>query len=180
MYLPVDQLAHSLYAPGTPVHRRIVREFGAGITGKRGIVDRGKLGARAFASRRAMEKLERVVHPALGAAARAALARMRKRWPVTVVEAGPILFRLGLDKACAVVVLVTCPRAVQVSRLARSRGIPRAEAARRVAAVAVHLSAAVRSVTERKPGWTVVVDTTAGTGAVRAVAKRVMEALSCA
>jgi dephospho-CoA kinase len=179
MYLPVDQLAHALYVPGTAVHRRLVREFGPSILGNGGVVDRRKLSVRVFANRRAMERLERAVHPALGAAARAALARMRERWPVTVVEAGPILFTLGLDKACAVVVLVTCPRSVQVARLARSRGISRADASRRLAAVAVHQSAAVRSARSRKPGRTVVVDTTAGIAAMRTVAERLMGAVAC-
>ena len=178
MYLPVDQLAHALYAPGTPVYRRLVREFGPDIVAEGGAVDRGKLGARVFANRRAMARLERVVHPALGAAARAALARMRKRWPVTVVEAGPILFRLGLDRACEVVILAVCPRPVQASRLARAHGISRAEAGRRISAVAVHQSAAVGAVRSRRSGWTMVVDTAAGTAGMRRVAERAFGAVS--
>ena len=159
MYLPVDRLAHLMYEPGTAVHRRLVREVGRGVLGPRGEVDRGLLGARVFGRPAEMARLERAVHPALGAAARAALARMRARWPLTAVEAGPLLFRLGLAKSCDFIVLTTCARRIQVSRLARSRGITRAEAARRVSAVASHEAAARRLARSRGPGAAMVADT---------------------
>ena len=49
--IDADALGHTLMEPGTQAYDEIVREFGAGVTGADGRIDRGKLGAMVFADR---------------------------------------------------------------------------------------------------------------------------------
>jgi len=130
----VDIAAHRLYAAGGPLAGRIVRVFGAGVEARGGGVDRGALGDAVFGSASALRKLDAMVHPVLRREALAAIARIRSRFPVVVVEAGAILFALGLDRAADRIVLTVCPRAVRLRRLVRGRGLGAAEATRRLAA----------------------------------------------
>jgi len=127
-YYPLDEAAHALYLPGRPVHWALVRAFGRGILGAGKTIDRGALGNIAFRREDALRRLDAIVHPALRCEAREALARMRRRNVLTVVEAGPLLFDLGLYRAVDCAVLVTAPYGERVRRLAEARGLPASRA----------------------------------------------------
>ena len=131
----VDEAAHDLYRPGRPAHRRIVRVFGMRVLARDGAVSRQALGARVFSDSAAMRRLEGIVHPLLRRESAAAVRRMRKRHALTVVEAGPLLFELKLDRLADMVVVTRCRAAVRRDRL-RRRGLAAREAAMRVGAAA--------------------------------------------
>jgi len=135
-YYSVDEAAHFLYRRGSPGWKRIVRAFGRGVRAPDGSVDRRVLGAIVFRSPRALLCLERIVHPPLRREAARAVERMRRMNRCVVVEAGPLLYRLGLDRKANLVVLARCSRAARVKRLMLSRGLPAGEAGKRLDATA--------------------------------------------
>lgn len=130
--LSMDELAHGVYEPGKPVFKSLVRVFGRGILGANGFVNRGKLGRIVFRDPRALARLDGIVHPALRREARSAISRMRRSAPLLVVETGPLLFRLGLDRVADGAVLVTASRRERLARLISGRGLARADAVARL------------------------------------------------
>ncbi len=134
-YYSVDRAAHDVYRPGTPVQRALARRFGPAVVSASGGIDRARLGAAAFGSAAGLAALDRIVHPELARMAGAAVRRLASRHPLVAVEAGAILFALGLDRLCDRVVIARAPVAVRLRRLT-ARGMDRREARRRLAALA--------------------------------------------
>ncbi|MEK7476738.1 MAG: dephospho-CoA kinase [Candidatus Coatesbacteria bacterium] len=131
-YYSVDAAAHVLYARDRGLVDRLVRIFGPRVAGPGG-VDRAALGTAAFGSAGALSRLNAAIQSPLRREARAAIARMRLRHRVTVVEAGAILFDLGLAPLADRIVVTRCGSAVRRRRLARRRGMRAAEVCRRMA-----------------------------------------------
>src|SRR5437660_1485474 len=67
-YIDADALVHHLYESGQPIAVRVAEIFGATILAPDGSVDRKALGAVVFQDPEALKRLERIVHPAVGAA----------------------------------------------------------------------------------------------------------------
>lgn len=109
----------------TPIRARLVSAWGRSILdGSR--VDRAALARVAFRSKRAIARLNRIVHPAIRREIRRQVARARG-W---VVLDAALLFEAGEDRWCDRVVYVRSPRAVRLRRTA-ARGWPPGELARR-------------------------------------------------
>ena len=161
MAIDADAVAREVTAPGEPATEAILRRFGATYRGSDGGLDRSAMAALVFRDEAALRDLESIVHPAvrpeiLGriSAAEAAGA------PAIVVEAIKLV-EGGLASICDEVWLVTCPTDAQRERL-RQRGLPEADAARRMAAQA--------GLTERlRPAATRVIDTAGSPDATRSL-----------
>jgi dephospho-CoA kinase len=111
--IDVDRVGHEvLREPG--VRRRVVECFGAEVLRPDGEVDRWRLGRRVFAHRAALRRLERIVHPPMVEWVRRQVDQEHGR----VVINAAVLFRMGLDRLCG---LVLCVRAPLWARLARAR-----------------------------------------------------------
>jgi dephospho-CoA kinase len=136
-FLKADSLAHQLYAPGTDVHREIVRHFGTKILRPDGAIDRAKLANLAFPDR--IRELNAIVHPAVIAAQTEWMNEIERQYPhgVAVVEAA-LIIEAGAAKDFDKLIVVTCDFDRKVERYARRAGISleaaRAEVARRSAA----------------------------------------------
>ncbi len=131
-YYSVDATAHALYRRGLPAYRRIVAAFGRRVVDRRtGEIDRSRLGGIVFADEKARHRLEAIVHPLLRRTVARAVKRLRLSQALTAVEAGPLLFALGLDRFVDVVVVIRCGRSGRIKRL-RSLGRSSAEARRRI------------------------------------------------
>lgn len=126
--LSLDEVAHRLYRPGTPLNRAIVREFGRGVSGRRGSIDRHALGSLVFSDPSALGRLNRLVHPPLRREALHAIRRMSSRGGLLVLEAGPVLAALRLLDQVDLPVLVTCPRKERIARLLDGRGLSESQA----------------------------------------------------
>ena len=132
--LSLDELAHSLYEPGSLVHRRLLAEFGKGVAGRGGYIDRNKLGQLVFSRPEALVRLNGIVHPALRSEAVAAINRMRLLHRLVIVETGPLLVRLNLQGAVDGIVLVRASRTERIRRLVAGKGLSRGEAVARLRA----------------------------------------------
>lgn len=69
-----DQLAREVVAPGTPGHAAVLQEFGPGVLGVDGALDRAALAEVVFHDRVRLAALEAIVHPLVRQAAEARFA----------------------------------------------------------------------------------------------------------
>lgn len=126
-----DRVVHDLYRPDHPVARRVAERFGAEILGPGGI-DRAKLGALAFADPAALADLEAIVHPAVFEVVGAAIAAAPPSSP-QVIEAIKLVEGQNAGLLDSLWVLES-PRAEQIERLRRSRGLNARDAGLRIRA----------------------------------------------
>jgi dephospho-CoA kinase len=132
--IDADALGHAAIEPGTRAYNEIVREFGAGVVGADGRIDRGKLGAIVFADGEKLKKLNAIVHPQV----ENEMVRLFGEWEksgvkdAAFVEAA-LLVEAGYQKNLDGLVVAWCRPEQQMERLL-ARGLSEAEARRRIAA----------------------------------------------
>lgn len=88
-----------------------------------GGVDRQLLGARVFADRTALRRLESILHPLVGDHRRRFLRRARAARAAVVVLDVPLLFETGGEASCDFVAVVSAPGFVQRRRALRRPGM---------------------------------------------------------
>lgn len=126
-----DAIARQLTAPGGAAMPRLCQEFGDGIAGPDGALDRGAMRELAFADPTARRRLESVLHPMISEQAQRQAVEAGDR---VVVFDVPLLaesrsWRARVDR----VLVVDCAEATQVARVMRRSGWSE-EAVRRVIA----------------------------------------------
>ncbi|WP_374529881.1 dephospho-CoA kinase [Novosphingobium sp.] len=114
-----DKAVHELQGPNGALLEPIEREF-PGTTGPDG-VDRQKLGAAVFGNPEALARLERIVHPAVGAMRHEFLSDNRDQ-PVIVFDI-PLLFEKDGWKTVDAVVVVSAPAEMQRERVLARPGM---------------------------------------------------------
>jgi len=129
--IDADALVHQLMAKRTPVWQAILDEFGEGILGPEGEIDREKLGAIVFADAEALNRLEAIIHPAVTARVDELIRQATEA--VVVVEAIKLI-EAGWHRTCDALWVVTCSKEQQLERLMRARKLSRDEALLRIEA----------------------------------------------
>lgn len=112
------------------VRERIGAQFGPSVLAPDGSVDRRALGRIVFRDEGALDRLNRIVHPALEARVREALESATGEG-VLVLDAA-LLGAWRLEPELDGVVLVLAPAEVRVARLAASKGFSSEEARERI------------------------------------------------
>ena len=132
--LDADRISREVTAPGSPAFRDVVEEFGPGILGADGAIDRERLAGIVFSEPPRRAVLERITHPAILAAMRKSLSRLaREGHPAAIVEAA-LIHESGRKGLVEAVISVRCDPSVQLRRLAARGGMTREQAEARVAA----------------------------------------------
>lgn len=133
--IDADKLGHEVYLPGTVGWDRVVAAFGGEIVAPDGTIDRAALGRRVFADPVALQRLNQIVHPLIGAelCARLEAARAAQDAAPVVIEAA-LLLDTGWRSLVEVVVVVVTPRAAVIDRVQRQRGLAVADIEARMAA----------------------------------------------
>jgi len=132
--LDADSLAHRLIEPGLPAYNEVIQEFGPGVVGPDGRVDRPKLSAIVFADRARLDRLNAIVHPRVAEV----VFRQFEEWQrggtrdAAFVEAA-LLIESGIHKKLDGLVMAWCTPEQQLKRLL-ARGLSEAEARRRITA----------------------------------------------
>jgi len=128
-----DVFARALVEPGAAGYEPVVREFGPGIVGPGGGIDRPALGRIVFSDPARRTRLEAILHPLILAEEEAFIARVAVAGGarVAVVNAA-LLFEAGTWRRYHRVVVVHCSEAMQVERLTRRDGLGRDEALARI------------------------------------------------
>jgi dephospho-CoA kinase len=133
--IDADAIAREVVEPGQPTLAALVDRFGPGILDEDGRLDRPALAAVAFADDASRADLDGITHPAINEE----FVRRIKAAPddAIVVCDVPLLAESVQAQARGYpfVIVVEAPEAVRLARLAQ-RGVPRADAERRIAAQA--------------------------------------------
>jgi dephospho-CoA kinase len=133
--IDADVIAREVVEPGQPTLAALVDRFGAGILDEEGRLDRPALAAVAFADDASRADLDGITHPAINGE----FVRRMQAAPddAIVVCDVPLLAESVQARARTYrfVIVVEAPEAVRLARL-EQRGVPRADAERRIAAQA--------------------------------------------
>ncbi len=117
-----DAIARALTLPGGAALPAITAQFGAGMIGPDGALDRARMREKVFHDPAARQQLEAILHPLIGMQARAeAAAADTARGPVVfdvplLVESGH--WRERVDR----VLVVDCEESTQIERVMRRSG----------------------------------------------------------
>ncbi|MBB5869284.1 dephospho-CoA kinase [Allocatelliglobosispora scoriae] len=129
-----DRLARAVIAPGTDGLAEVVAEFGTGVLGADGGVDRAALAAAVFGDTAARKRLEAIIHPRV----RSRTVELATAAPPdsVVVNDVPLLIEAGLASTYELVIVVLAETETRVARVMRDRGMAEDEARARIAAQA--------------------------------------------
>jgi len=130
-----DVLARRVVEPGSAALVDIVAAFGDMVVVD-GQLDRAALAQIVFRDDHERERLNRIVHPYVMAAALAADRQARLEGVDVVVHDIPLLVETGQGGDFDLVVTVAAPVELRIQRLVSSRGMTGAEAEARIAAQA--------------------------------------------
>lgn len=129
--LDADAIVREVQEPGSPVLAQIADAFGAEVIAEDGSLDRAAVAAVAFNDPTALERLNKIVHPAVGRLMNERILAQRSTDNVVVLDI-PLLTerpREGLQG----IIVVDVPTETQIERLVRYRGFDEADARARIA-----------------------------------------------
>ncbi len=121
-FLPADDLAHQLYAPGAITYDEVVRHFGREILNEDGTINRAKLANIVFPGR--IAELNAIVHPEVVKRQNSWMVEVGRQDPnaIAVVEAA-LLIEAGAHKDFDKVIVVTCDPRRKVEHFARRANV---------------------------------------------------------
>jgi dephospho-CoA kinase len=131
--LDADQIGREVVAPGEPALSAIRDAFGAEVLNPRGELDRAALRKLVFADSDKRRTLDALLHPLIRTRLLARLDDARRPYAIIAV---PLLVETDFAALVDRVAVVDCPESLQLERLMRRDGIPRAEAVAMIAAQA--------------------------------------------
>ena len=129
VHINADQVAHSMYAPGTPGFTRVVEEFGPSVVGQDGAIDRAILGGIVFGQPDRMRALATAMGD-MRAEMRAIVEGWRATLPpdgLAVLEA-IYLIEEGYAAWCDATWLVAADETLALPRLMARNGLTEVEA----------------------------------------------------
>ncbi|MFI4936846.1 MAG: dephospho-CoA kinase [Caulobacterales bacterium] len=162
-----DEEVRRVYAPGGAAVGPVGEAF-PGVV-RDGAVDRGLLGDKVVGDHAAMDRLNRIVHPLLGAGRAAFFEKARAEDAKIVVLDIPLLFETGGERNMDAVVVVSAPAAMQRARVLAREGMSEA----RLGGILARQMADA----EKRAKAHFVVDTSQGFDAARAQVRDVIAAL---
>lgn len=126
--LEADRLGHEVLLPGGEAYAPVVREFGVGVLGEGGEIDRRVLAAQVFGRPDRLAVLNSFVHPPVFRREEEWLREVAAADPrgIAVVEAA-ILIETGSYKRFDRLIVVICGEEQQVQRSMKRDGVAREE-----------------------------------------------------
>ena len=124
-----DEAVHEILSdPATGTE--LAKMFGASILSESGAVDRAKMRAMAFASKRARQRLEKFTHPKVFQKYKTAREEAQAAGVQVFVAEIPLYYEVKAAVPTDQVILVAAREASQIKRLAETRGLDEGGASR--------------------------------------------------
>jgi len=135
--IDADIISREVVATGTPALEAIAQEFGSGILGKDGALDRAQLGGIVFGDAEKLEKLNAIVHPAVRRRTAELLATAKAENPdAVIVYDVPLLVEADVAHSYDEVIVTSAPEEVRIQRMLELRGMTEEAARARIASQA--------------------------------------------
>jgi dephospho-CoA kinase len=132
--IDADKAGHDVIAPGGAAEESLIKEFGDSILTS-GTIDREKVSHIVFNDPDALQRLNRIVHPAIFGVIGERIAALGEGGHARVLIDAALLAEKGVKEPWLHgLILVTAPAEERIRRLVELRGMPREEAERRLAA----------------------------------------------
>jgi dephospho-CoA kinase len=126
-----DVLSREVVSPGSPALAAIRKRFGPDAVRRDGTMDRIRVGQIVFKDKRARLDLEAIIHPAVIKAINDFFSGLPKRTPFAVADI-PLVFETGREKDFDAIVVVACPREMQLQRVMERNKLSKEDAERRL------------------------------------------------
>lgn len=131
--IDADELSREAVKPGSNGLKMVIAEFGSGILGPDGTLDRKRLGALIFSDAARRRELEAILHPEIKRLAEERIRDAADQGQRVVFYMAPLLIEAGATDRVNEVWVVTVQPEIQLERLMSRDGIGRDEALRIVA-----------------------------------------------
>jgi dephospho-CoA kinase len=118
--IDADKVAHRCLRRGRQAYKKTIQTFGKGILDKNKAIKRKKLAKIAFNNRRALLRLNRILHPPVIRIIKERIKSSRSR--VIVLDA-PLLLEAGLKTIIDKLVVVRITRSKQLERVKKRDGL---------------------------------------------------------
>jgi dephospho-CoA kinase len=128
--IDADLIAHGVIKKPGPAYKKIIAAFGSGILAPDREIDRSKLAALVFGSKRSVVKLNKIVHPEVIRVIKAKIKAAGKD-AVVVIDA-PLLVEARLLNIVDKVVVVKSSKKRQIERCLKKFHIKREEVLKRI------------------------------------------------
>lgn len=128
-----DVLSRQVVEAGTPGLAAVRRRFGPDAVRRDGTMDRVRVAQIVFKDKRARLDLEAIIHPAVQKAINEFFDALPKRTPFAIADI-PLLFETSREKQFDAVIVVACPREMQLQRVMERNKLSKEDAERRLAA----------------------------------------------
>ena len=130
--IEADKIARSIMKPNSLVWQKIVRVFGDGVLDNNFEIDRAKLGLIAFASKKSIERLNKITHPSIIKEIGKRLKKLEEQKVGLVVLDAPLLVEAGLLDIVDFLVVVKADFETRVKRIVVRDFFSREEAVKRI------------------------------------------------
>jgi dephospho-CoA kinase len=129
-FFNADETVHRLQGKGGRAIPALAAAFPGTV--RDGVLDRAQLREIVFADEVSRHRLERLMHPMVRAEEKKFHQAARRAGRRRILLDIPLLFETGSDRRVDITITVSCPRAVQIARVAR-RGLSRPQIERIIA-----------------------------------------------
>jgi dephospho-CoA kinase len=126
-----DEVVREQQRPGTPVFDAMVDRFGPGIVAADGMLDRVAVADIVFGDRQALEDLNKIVHPAVGAEIARRMEELSGTDAVVVLDV-PLLVEAKRGYPLAGLIVIDVDPDIAVERLVMQRGMTEEDARSRI------------------------------------------------
>jgi dephospho-CoA kinase len=127
--IDADRLARAALEKDAAVRRKIIAAFGPEILDSGDAIDRKRLGKIVFSDRKALNRLNGIIHPVVISAIKRFARDNRAR--ATVVIDAPLLVEAGLAGLVDRLIVVKASRANQIKRCIKKFGMTREDVLKR-------------------------------------------------
>ena len=132
--IDADRIAREVVEPGGAAYTALVERFGVGVLQEDGRLDRQALADIVFQDPEALDDLNKITHPAIGAVVAERIASAARTHDVVVVDIPLLSITTKANIGFDAVIVVDVPEETAVRRLVEQRGFKEEDARARIAA----------------------------------------------
>jgi dephospho-CoA kinase len=131
--IDADQIAREVVEPGGRAYDALVQRFGRGVFQADGRLDRQKMADIAFNDPDALQALNEITHPAIGAVMAERVVEAMQSHEIVVVDVPLLTIATKARMNFGAIVVVDAPEDIAVDRLVGQRGFSESDARARIA-----------------------------------------------